>query len=217
MFFTSGTTGPNKVMPYNNEKMARVARTMELMVRLADVEGTKENPCNSFNFFTAKLPNLGFWQCTMLSNFNWIRNFDIGDAPIELAWKIFGSYRPNLLAGKSADLSNLILKTPPELLKDVKQVITGGGPALMDLVELVEKMPNAELLSVYGQTETGICFITEYGKRKEGYVIPDDVKVEIKDGQLIVNDFETGDLGSINRFGKIDLGITRISKRETIC
>lgn len=137
--------------------------------------------------------------------------------PLEFVWKLFESFPPSLVAGKSATLKDMIARTDMALLRELKQVITGGGPAYADLAEIVKTLPQAKLLSVYGQTETGICFVTEYDKRDEGYVIPEDVKVEVRDGQLYVNDFETGDNGSINEFGKIDLGITRIGVRTTIC
>jgi len=215
---TSGTTGFPKVIPYTKKMMEQVTKTMDSFVVLADVQGTEEKPANTYNLFPATLPNLGFWQCTQLSNYDWIRNFDLGNAPEGFLPKVFESYKPNLIAGLSETLSKVIKETPKELLKEVRQVITGGGPALQDLVELVEKeLPNAKLLSVYGMTETGICFVTKYGEREKGYVIPEDIKVEIIEDEIVINGFKTGDIGSINDEGRIDLGISRLVEKQKFC
>lgn len=216
MLFTSGTTGVPKAIPYGREKMDKLKEVMDDLIVIGKVGGTEENPVNTYSFFPMTVPNLGFWQTTQLSKYPHIRHFDVGGTPIELVYKLFEFYPPNLIAGLPKKLEEVVSKTEPKLLKSLNQVVTGGEAATMELVELVKKLSNTELLSIYGMTETGICFVTEFGKREEGYIIK-HAKVEIKDDEIIVNGYPTGDLGSINKFGKLDLGIVRIKDKAKFC
>jgi len=231
-FFTTGTTGPSKHITYDQKTMDRLEVQMEALMKEYGV-WESDKVLNSFSLFPCYAPNLGYWQSTMIGKYDHINHFDIGSIDImndvpESTLKMLKGYKPHIVMGDPNVLMTILPMLSDEDLSELRLVVTGNDKPFKNLEKFVEEH-GAVFGSIYGRTENALILYTEKGKWSEGYLIGDhDVQVDpdyypdmdVDDnygGVLIVDGESTEDLGTINKYGKVDLDIKRTDKKISIC
>ena len=141
--FTSGSTGLPKAIARSH---GFLAAQNACVADLLDPGGRREVDLVAFPVFV--IANLSFGVTSVLPNWNVKRHDKADPNEISAHMRHYGVTRA-LLPPSMCERLCLVRELPP-----LSAVFTGGGPVFPDVLqELARRLPNADIVAVYGSTE----------------------------------------------------------------
>ena len=217
--FSSGTTGTPKFIEYGAEEFKRIElQTDYFFVNTGfDFKGK-----NSYSIFPTPVPNMASFQAIDLNRKT--KHLDIGNLLLKIETTkplidgLFAKYPPNLIVGDAVKMLGFLQSLSEGQLSTIEHITTGSNKPPIKLKEYCDEK-GIGMSSIYGRTEEAVALITEKDKWEEGYTFKNrpDLKFEIVNGEIVINGENTGDMGIINEFGKLDLDISRTEPLEKTC
>lgn len=117
-------------------------------------------------------------------------------------WTSWPNVNPTFIIGSPNVLNKLMQTTVPYENKTIRHIRTVGAPMYKDFKIRAQEFFNCITTDSYGINEIGTISIMHSPQKYNsvGHVL-DNIDLEIKDKEIIVNGFATGDLGHIDEDG----------------
>lgn len=225
IYRSSGTTGKRKII-YTDIEM--IKRWRGQMAQCFKDWGIDENSPikNTYNLISSKYPNAAYLMASSAGEITHINNYDCGNLDIEEIKEMMLEVPPHYIVGTPQSLENLFPQLMDnDYLSELKMVVSTIFPLTKTVEHIVNDILKVKLQCVYGQNETGAAFHTK-GDYKEGFlteVLDSHIEINPMSNEIVVYNnthpkgFRTGDMGVINKYGKLDLTIARIKEKEKFC